>query len=334
MNSRPDDTTMKAIRYDRYGSLDELYLTDVAVPEPGEDQVRVRVHAAGVHIGDTFAVHGTPLPVRAMSGLFKPKIGIGFDFAGVIEAVGKNVSQLRVGDRVFGCGTGTAAEQVVASAEHVLPIPGELDLEMAAALPTSAMAALRAVRDVAHIEAGQHMLINGASGGVGTYAVQIAKAYGAEVTGVSSTRNLELVRSLGADHVIDYTCEDFTAEEGRYDVILDNVENRPLEEVRRALTKDGTLILNSGTGASGLRMYTRLLAPLVMNPFTSQNLKRFISEPNKRDLEEIAELVKSGKIRPIIDRSYELAETAEALRYIEDGHARGKVVVTVAESQP
>jgi len=319
---------MKAIIHDAYGSPDLLELRDIAPPVIGDDDVLVRVHAAGLHVGDCFGVRGAPFAMRMVSGLLKPKYGVpGFDLAGKVEAVGKNVKRFQPDDEVFGAGQGTCAELARTGEDQLAMKPANLPMEQAAALATSGLAALHGLRDAGKVRAGQKVLINGASGGVGHFAVQIARSLGAEVTGVCSAANVELVRSLGADHVIDYTREDFTQGGGRYDLILDSVENRSLSECRRALTPDGTLILNSGTGAQGVAMLIRLVKPLVVGPFVRQNLRRYLSKPNHADLCVLKELVESGKLRPAIDRTYPLAETAAALRSIEGGHARGKVVV-------
>jgi NADPH:quinone reductase-like Zn-dependent oxidoreductase len=234
---------------------------------------------------------------------------------------------------VFGASQGTCAEYAAVDEDMLVAVPARLDYEQAAALPTSGLAALHALRDVGKVGPGMHVLVNGASGGVGTFAVQIAKAFGAEVTGVCSTRNLELVRSLGADHVVDYTREDFTTGDTRYDVIFDNVENRSLAECRRALTSRGTLILNSGTGARGLAMFVRLLQPIVLSPFVRHDLRRYLSNPSRDDLAALADLVEAGKLTPVIDKTYPLSETAAALGYIDAGHARGKVVITVGDTR-
>jgi NADPH:quinone reductase-like Zn-dependent oxidoreductase len=321
---------MLAIVHDQYGPIETLQARDIDQPVLGERDVLVRVHAAGLHIGDLFAVWGSPFPVRLMTGLRRPKRGVpGFDLAGTVEAVGRGVTRHRVGDRVFGAGDGTAAEFARAGEDLLVPMPAGLTFEEAAAIPTSALAALHGLRDAGRLEAGQRVLINGASGGVGTFAVQIAKALGAHVTGVASTRNLELVRSIGADEAIDYTREDFTRRAGAWDLIFDNVENRSLADVRRALTPTGTLVLNSGTGASGLRMLVRLASPVVRSMFSKQNLRRFLSNPNQADLVVLKELVEAGSVRPVVERAYSLADTVEALRHISTGHARGKVVLSV-----
>ena len=321
---------MKAIVHDTYGSLDVLELRDIDKPVVGDDDVLVRVHAAGLHIGDCFSVRGAPFAMRMVTGLLKPKHGVpGFDLAGQVESVGKNVKNFQPGDEVFGAGNGTCAEYACAKHSNLALKPVNLAFEAAAALPTSALAALHALRDAGKVQAGQKVLINGASGGVGTFAVQIAKSFGAKVTGVCSTTNVKMVRSLGADHVIDYTQEDFTQGGQRYDLIFDNVENRSLADCRRALTPTGTLILNSGTGAQGIKMIVRLVKPLVLSPFVRHTLRRYLSRPNHEDLVVLKKLVESGKLTPVIDKTYPLRETPAALGYIEGGHARGKVVITV-----
>jgi NADPH:quinone reductase-like Zn-dependent oxidoreductase len=322
---------MKAIVHDRYGSPDTLRLRELAIPAIGPDEVLIRARAASLHPGDLFAVLGSPFPVRLATGFRRPKHGVpGFDVAGTVEAVGSGVTYLRPGDEVFGVGFGTCAELVRAKAEFVVARPASIGFEEAAAIPTSALAALHGLRDAGGLQPGQRLLVNGASGGVGSFAVQLGKILGADVTGVCSTANVELVRSLGADRVVDYTREDFTAGADRYDLILDNIENRPLSAVRRALKPGGTLVLNSGTGATGTRMLARLVWPLVLSPFTSHRLRRFISNPKRADLEWLAQHAAEGSLRPIIGSTCALADTATALRLIESGHSRGKVVVTVA----
>ena len=322
---------MKAIISDRYGPVVRLELRDVAIPAIADDQILVRVHAAGLHVGDVFAVKGSPFLVRLATGLRRPRYGVpGFDVAGEVTAVGDRVTRFKPGDFVFGAAVGASAEYARAQEETMIAKPDTLTFEDAAAIPTSALAALHGLRDAGRLQRGQKVLINGASGGVGTFAVQIAKALGAEVTGVCSTRNVELVRSLGADHVIDYARDDFTAAGPRFDLIFDNVENRPLADVRRALTPRGTLVLNSGTSATGLRFLVRLVAPVVLSPFSKQRLRRYLSQPNQADLAILRDLVLEGKVRPVIGRTYPLAETSAALGLIETGHARGKVVIGVA----
>jgi NADPH:quinone reductase-like Zn-dependent oxidoreductase len=321
---------MRAIVHDEYGPPDVLSVKEIDKPVIKADQVLVRVHAAGLHIGDCFGVSGAPFPMRLASGLLKPRYGVpGFDVAGVVEAVGSKVTQFHPGDEVFGACGGSCAEYASAGENKLALKPTNIAFEQAAAIPTSALAALHGLRDAGKVKLAQRVLINGASGGVGTFAVQIAKWLGAHVTGVCGPTNVNMVRSIGADHVIDYTQEDFTQGGPPYDVILDNVENRTLSECRRVLAPDGRLILNSGTGARGFRLLVRLVRPLVLSPFTRQTLRRYLSTPNHRDLVVLKELVESGKLTPVIDKTYQLHETPTALRAIEAGHTRGKVVVVL-----
>lgn len=320
---------MKAIVHDKYGSPDILEVRHVGRPVVDDHSVLIRVRAAGLHVGDCFAVRGSPFPMRLATGLRRPRHGIpGFDAAGQVEAVGDRVARFRPGDEVFGVANGTCAEYASTPEDKLALKPRNLTFEQAAAIPTSALAALHGLRR-GRVQPGRKVLINGASGGVGTFAVQMARSLGAETTGVCSARNVEMVRSIGADRVIDYTREDFTLDVGRYDLIFDNVENRSLSECRRALARDGTLILNSGSGARGIRLLVRMVKPLVLSPFVSHRLRRYLSEPNPVDLLLLKDLAESGKLVPVVDRVYPLRETAEAIRYIEGGHARGKVVVNV-----
>ncbi|TWT80396.1 Phthiocerol synthesis polyketide synthase type I PpsC [Planctomycetes bacterium CA13] len=326
---------MQAIYRRNYGSPDTLALVDVEKPSPKVNEVVIRVHAAGLHVGDAFAVRGSPFLMRMETGWTRPKRGIpGFDVAGTVETVGKEVTQWKPGDAVLGECRGSCAQYVTASEDRLARKPSCLTFAQAAVVPTSGLAALHALRDVARVASGQRVLINGASGGVGTFAIQIAKAWGAEVTGVCSDRNVDMVRSIGADHVIAYDREDFTTGDGRYDVIFDNVENRSLQECRRVLGPSGTLILNSGTGASGIALLWRLIKPLLISPFTRQNLRRYLSVPNRKDLELLATLIKDGCLTPVVDRSFSLAETPDAIRYLETGRVKGKVVVLVEEFMP
>jgi NADPH:quinone reductase-like Zn-dependent oxidoreductase len=321
---------VKAIIHDSYGPIESLELRDIEPPIIGEHEVLVRVHAAAVHIGDVFAIQGRPLLVRTATGLRRPKYGVpGFDLAGTVEAVGPAVTRFAVGDEVFGEGAGTAAELAKAEERKLVQKPAPMAWPDAAAITTSGSAALHGLRDAGRLEAGQRVLIVGASGGVGTFALQIAKAMGAHVTGVTSTSNVDLVRSLGADDVIDYTREDFTERRGAFDLILDNIEDRPLAAVREALTPKGTLVLNSGTGASGLRMLVRLVRPVLLSPFSAQTLRRYLSNANHADLEVLKGMVEAGQVRPVICRTFPLSGTVDALRLIESGHARGKVVLAV-----
>ncbi|WP_258068806.1 NAD(P)-dependent alcohol dehydrogenase [Arthrobacter sp. N199823] len=291
----------------------------------------VRVSAASVHPGDYFIMTGEPYMVRLVFGLRRPRHGIpGRDLAGTVAAVGKDVTALRPGDEVFGwSAAGTLAEYACVPAENLVSVPSNVPSLSAAAVPTSGLTALQALRKIANVQPGQTVLITGASGGVGSYAVQIAKAFGAEVTGVCSTRNVDLVGALGADHVIDYTRTDFTRTEKRYDVILDNVEAQPLAAVRRALTPTGTLIPNSGHGGRWLGPLGRIIKARVLSGFTRQQLKPFTSIGKRQDLLTLAELLTTGQLTPVIDRNYPLDEAADALRYVGAGHTRGKVVITL-----
>jgi NADPH:quinone reductase-like Zn-dependent oxidoreductase len=269
--------------------------------------------------------------VRLVFGLRRPRNGIpGRDLAGVVTAVGTDVTALRPGEEVFGWSTaGTLAEYACVPADHLVPVPANLAIVAAAAVPTSALTALQALRNIADVQPGQTVLVTGASGGVGSFAVQLAKAFGAEVTGVCSTRNADLVRSLGADHVIDYTTTDFTRTGKRYDVILDNVEAQPLAAVRRALTPTGTLIPNSGRGGRWLGPIPRIVKARLLSGFTRQQLKPFTSMEKRHDLLTLAALLTTGQIAPAIDRTYPLDQAADALAYIAAGHTRGKVVITL-----
>lgn len=322
---------MQAIVRSRYGSPDEVLAPEeIGTPVVKDDEVLVRVEAAGLSVGDCFGVRGAPIAVRLATGLIKPKRAVpGYDLAGRVAAVGAKVTRFRPGDEVFGAGHGTCAEYACVTETGLAPKPATLTFAEAAAIPTSALAALHALRDVGKVRPGQRVLINGAAGGVGSFAVQIAKAFGAAVTAVCSTQNVDLVRSLGADHAVDYTQEDFTRRGQRYDVIFDNVENRSLADCRRALAPTGTLILNSGTEGHGIDMLIRLVKPFVVSPFVRQRLCRYLSVPNAADLVVLKDLVDAGKLRPVIDRTYPLPATPAALGYLEGGHARGKVVVAI-----
>lgn len=322
---------MKAIVRSRYGSPDVvLALQDIRVPAIADNDVLVRVHAAGLHIGDSFSVRGAPFAMRLSTGLRKPKSAVpGYDLAGEVAAVGSSVTAYQPGDAIYGASSGTWAEYAAVPVSRIARTPATLTFEEAAAMPTSALAALHALRNVGKVQPGQRVLIIGASGGIGSFAVQIAKAFGAEVSGVCSTRNVELVQALGADHVIDYNLDDFTLGTTRYDVIFDNVERRSLADCRRVLAPTGTLILNSGTGTRGLRTLARLAAPLVLSPFGRQNLRRFLSVPNHDDLVVLTDLVETGKLRPVIDRRFLLQDAADAIRYVESGHTSGKAIITL-----
>ena len=324
---------MRAIVQDRFGPPDVLRLADTDLPEAGADDVLVRVHAAGLNPYDWHVLRGDPLVARLMGvGLTKPKARVaGIDAAGVVEAAGANVRGLRNGDEVLGFCRGAFAEYACAAADMVVPKPASLTFEQAAAVPIAATTALRGIRDVGEVTAGQRVLVNGAGGGVGTYAVQIAAALGAEVTGVCSTRNIELVRSIGAAHVVDYTTEDFTDGRTQYDVILNNVSSLPLTRLRGALTPKGTLVLNGG-GSPGhvFGPVAGIVRAVVANAFVSQRLRPLLSQQNREELLAVTGLIQDGKLTPVVDRTYPLAETVEGLRHVEQGHARGKAVVTVA----
>jgi NADPH:quinone reductase-like Zn-dependent oxidoreductase len=321
---------MRAAVQHRYGPPSVLEVAEVAQPVPGPQEVLVEVGAASVHPGDCFVMAGVPHMVRLAFGLRRPRHGIpGRDLAGVVAAVGKDVTALRPGDEVFGWSTrGALAEFACVPVDNLVRTPADLSAVEAAAVPTSAMTALQALRDVAKVEPGQTVLITGASGGVGSFAVQIAKAFGAEVTGVCSTRNVDLVSSLGADHVIDYTRTDFTRSGDRYDAILDNVESHRLAAVRQALTPAGTLIPNSGHGGRWIGPLGRIAKARVLSAFTRQRLKPFLSVERRQDLLDLADLLATRRITPVIDHIYPLGEAADALRHVAAGHTRGKVVVT------
>jgi NADPH:quinone reductase-like Zn-dependent oxidoreductase len=323
---------MKAIVQDTYGSTDVLELRDIDKPEIADDEVLVRVHAAGVDRGVWHLMTGLAYPIRlAGYGLRAPKTPVpGMDLAGVVEEVGSDVTRFGPGDEVFGIGKGAYAEFARAPENKLAPKPANLTFEQAAVVAISGSTALQAVRDKGHVEPGQQVLIIGASGGVGTYAVQLAKALGAEVTGVCRTTKVDLVRSIGADHVIDYTRADFADGKQRYDVILDIGGNRSLSHLRRALTRKGTLVLVGGEeGGRWLGGMDRQLRMLLLSPFVGQTLRLLISKENQEDLLALTELIEAGKVTPVIDRTYSLSEAPKAIRYMEEGHARGKVVITV-----
>jgi NADPH:quinone reductase-like Zn-dependent oxidoreductase len=321
-------STMKAMVYHQYGTPDVLALREAPVPAPADDEVLVRVHAAGVDPGVWFCLLGTPFVVRAAVGLRRPRCPIpGRALAGRVEAVGRRVTRRRPGDAVYGEISGGAyAEYVAAPAAALAPKPANLTFEQAAAVPLSAVTALQGLRDKGRIQPGQQVLINGASGGVGTFAVQVAKAFGAHVTGVCSTRNVELVRSIGADQVIDYTREDFTRSGARYDLIFDLIGNHSLAACRRALTPTGRLVLSSGPPSP---VFRRIIAALVLSPFMGQKMVPLLAMSVASDLETLTALIEAGKITPVIDRTYPLSETPEALRRQGEGHARGKTIVTI-----
>ena len=316
---------MKAIVQNGYGSPELLELREIDRPVAKADEVLVRVRAAALHAGDYFTVMGSPYVARFASGWPRPKDYVpGFDVAGCVEAVGTDVRHLQIGDEVFGgCGS-ACAEYACAAEDRFVLKPANLTMEQSAAVPTSAFAALHGLRDAGKVQPGHRVLINGAAGGVGTFALQIAKVFGADVTGVCSTRNVEMVRSIGADHVIDYTKQDFTQSGQSYDLILDNVGNRRLSDCRRALSPRGILIPNTGNAGLGY-----VVRAFVSSVFVRRQGRPFISRPNNADLVYLRGLIEAEKVTPVIDRTYPLSETPEALGYLGRGHARGKIVITV-----
>ena len=333
-NTSAPNNPMKAIVYCDYG-LANLKFTEIEKPIPNDDQVLVRVRAASVNPYDWHFIEGTPYIVRLLGvGLRKPKdTRVGVDFAGTVEAIGKNVTQFKPGDEVFGGRGGAFAEYVCRRAEGAIALkPASITFEQAASVNIAGITALQALRDKGNVQPGQKVLINGASGGVGTFAVQIAKSFGADVTGVCSTRNVDLVRSLGADHVIDYTKEDFAKGEQRYDVILDNVPNHSLSECRRILNPNGKYVMIGGGGPNDSRWigpFGRVINTMVLSPFVSQKMGMMMADANQKDLTVLGDMMQSGKVKPVIDRTYKLSEVPAAIAYVEQGHARGKVVITV-----
>lgn len=332
-----DAPSMKAITYQCYGSPDVLKLADVEKPVPTDDQVLVKVRAASVNPLDWHTLRGTPYIMRMDVGIGAPKSPrLGVDFAGTVEAVGKNVKRFQPGDAVFGGRSGAFAEYVAVTEDRGLALkPANMSFEQAAAVPIAAVTALQALRDKGQIRAGQKVLINGASGGVGTFAVQIAKSFGAEVSGVCSTRNVEMVRTLGADHVIDYTREDYTNGETRYDLIVDLVGNHSLLDNKRVLTADGNFVIVGGPDGKWLGPLAGPIKAFFLSPFVSQKFGMMLASLDRDDLKVLGDLMQSGKLTPVIDRTYKLGEVPEAIRYLERGHARGKVVIAVeAEHTP
>ena len=319
---------MKAAVRDRWGSPDVLRIEEVETPEPTDEQVLVRVHATSVNAYDWHMLSGKPYIARLGEGLRRPKTRVlGLDVAGVAEAVGPNVTDVRPGDRVFGARSGAFAEYV--AGKNIVPMPGGLSFEEAAAVPTAGLTALQAIRDRGQVQPGQRVLVNGAGGGVGHFAVQLAKAFGAEVTAVTRTANIDLMRSLGADHVIDYTREDFTRGLTRYHVLLDAGGNRSLASMLRAVTPTGRLVLIAPARGQWIGPIVRIVGARLTSRFGAQNVAGFLAKPARDDYRAIAQLIEAGKVKPVIDRTYPLADVAEAIRYVEAGHARGKVVVTV-----
>jgi NADPH:quinone reductase-like Zn-dependent oxidoreductase len=332
-NASAPTNPMKAIVHCEYGSPDVLELKDVQKPVPNDNQVLVKVRAVAVNPLD-LTIAG-PLALRPISGLRKPKeTRVGVDYSGTVEAVGKNVTNFKPGDEVFGGKTGSFAEYICVLADRAVVLkPANMTFEQAASVPVAAITALQGLRDKGKIQAGQKVLVNGASGGVGTFAVQIAKSFGTEVTGVCSTRNVDLVRSLGADHVIDYTKEDFTNGAERYDLIFDLVCNHSFSERRRVLTPQGICVM-AGIGGAGwhdgiLGKIVGELYAIARSRFIGQKFVAYIASFNQKDMMALADLMQSGKIKPVIDRTYKLSEVSKALSYLQEGHARGKVVITV-----
>jgi len=320
---------MKAIVHTQYGSPDVLQLKEVEKPAPNDGKILVKIHAASANPLDWHEMRGAPFLARLQGGLRRPKDPrLGADIAGRVEAVGNNVTQFQPGDEVFGVCAGSFAEYASVREDRLALKPANSSFEEAAAVPVAAITALQGLRDKGKIQPGQKVLVNGASGGVGTFAVQIAKSFGTEVTGVCSARNLDVVRSIGADHVIDYTREDFTKNGQRYDLIYDAVGNRSVSDYKRALRPQGTCVI------VGFTTLLRLFGHVVLGPLMSMTGSKKIglmglAKPNQKDLVVLKELVEAGKVVPVIDRRYPLSETAEAIRYLEEGHARGKVVITV-----
>ena len=325
---------IKAIVYCEYG-LANLKLQEIEKPTPADDQVLVRVRAASVNPYDWHFIEGTPKIIRLFAtGLRKPKdTRLGVDFAGAVEAVGKNVTNFKPGDEVFGGRGGAFGEYVTPRADRAIALkPANVTFEEAASVNIAGLTALQAVRDKGKVQPGQKVLINGASGGVGTFAVQIAKSFGADVTGVCSTRNVDLVKSLGADRVIDYTKEDYTKDGQKYDVILDNVSNHSLSENRNLLPPNGKYVLIGGGSSNQQGWIGTLMKPLealVMKPFVNQQMGMMMAEMKQSDLQYFAEQMQNGKIKAVIDRTYKLDEIQQAVAYVEQGHARGKVIITV-----
>ena len=321
---------MNALVYHDYGPSSVLKCEEVEKPSPKPDEVLIKVRAASANPLDWRLMRGEPRPVRVVGKLLKMHGRPGADVAGVVEAAGQSVTQFKPGDRVFGSCRGAFADYVCTPASKIASIPDNVTFEQAAAVNVAGLTALQALRDKAHVQPGETVLINGAAGGVGTFAVQIAKTFGAEVTGVCSTRNVELVKSIGADAVIDYTKEDFTKLGKRYDVIFDCVGNHSIAECRRTLSAKGRHIpIGAPHGAKLSGMLVSLLGAVVASLFTTQKTISFIAKASQEDLRTLGQMIADGKLTPIIDRCYKLSEGAEALRYLEEGHARGKVLITV-----
>jgi len=324
-------STMRAVTYDTFGSADVLALRDIARPVPSDREVLVRVHAAGVERGAWHMMTGKPYLGRLVFGLHAPRRPVlGIEVAGIVEGVGSAVTRFAVGEEVYGFAVGSFAEYAVAREDRLAPKPSNVTFEQAAAVPVSGATALQALTDAGRLQQGQTVLVIGASGGVGTYAVQIAKALGADVTGVASTRKLDLVRSLGADHVLDYTRDDYADGSRRYDLVLDIAGNPTLTRLRRALTETGTAVITGGEqGGSFSGGMNRQLRALALSPFLRQRLTMFIAKQRSTDLERLTRLIETGRITPSVERTYPLHEAAEAIRRLEAGHVRGKVAISI-----
>ncbi len=327
-----DASTMKAVVYRCFGSADVLELADIEKPIPADNEVLVKIKAAAVNPLDWHYMRGSPYIMRLLgAGIGTPaNIRLGVDFAGTVEAVGSLVTQFKPGDDVFGGRTGAFAEYVTIAQDKAIALkPANMSFEQAASVPIAAITALQGLRDKGQIQAGHKVLINGASGGVGTFAVQIAKSYGAEVTAVCSARNAEMVRSIGADHVIDYKQENYTENGQHYDLIIDMVGNHSLSDNRQVLTPEGKLIMIGGAKGNWLAPLIGPIKALMYSPFVKQEFLMFIARLRQQDLAVLGELMKSGKLTPVIDRSYALNDVPAAIRYSEEGHARGKIIITV-----
>jgi NADPH:quinone reductase-like Zn-dependent oxidoreductase len=324
---------MKAIVYHRYGPPEVLSLEEIDKPVPSDDQVLIQVRAASVNPYDWHFMRGTPRFARIFMGLGKPKSPrLGTDVAGVVESVGRNIKRFKPGDAVFGGGKGAFAEYACAKESELALMPQSIPIQQAASVPIAGLTALQGLRDNGHLQPGQSVLINGAAGGVGTFAVQIARSFGAHVTGVCSTRNIDLVHSIGAEKVIDYTREDFTAGATRYDVIFDLVGNHSLAALRRVLQPTGTFVACGGGGPdkSSLDLLLPMFQQLATAPFTKQKLTGVFAKFNQQDLALLAEMIESGKVKPVLDRTYSLGDVPDAIRYVEGCHARGKVTIAIA----
>jgi NADPH:quinone reductase-like Zn-dependent oxidoreductase len=320
---------MKAVVYRCYGSTDVLKVEDIEKPTPADDEILVKIRAASVNPLDWHFMRGTPYFLRLMSGLGKPDYtGLGVDFAGTVEAVGINVNQFKPGDEVFGGGNGAFAEYVIVGEDEALALkPANVSFEHAASAPIAAITALQALRDTGKLEPGQKVLINGASGGVGTFAVQIAKSFGADVTGVCSTRNMEMVRSIGADHVFDYTKENYTESGNQYDLIIDMVGNHSLTANRHALKPDGIYVIVGGGKGNWIGPMMNPIKAMMLSPFVDQKFVMLLADTNKDDLAILGNLMQAGKVTPVIDSRYRLSEVPAAIQHSEDGHARGKIII-------